>query len=59
LASFSPKHKILRDLGPFDNLVHIGANTGQEMAMYYFFKIKNVVYIDQIPELSNFSNFVG
>jgi FkbM family methyltransferase len=46
LANFSLQHQTLRNLAPFDNLVHIGANTGQEMAMYRFFKFTNVVFIE-------------
>jgi FkbM family methyltransferase len=49
VSSFSPQHKILRDLAPFDNLVHIGANTGQEMAMYLYFKIENIIWIEPDP----------
>jgi hypothetical protein len=52
LANFSPQHQTLRHLAPFDNLVHIGANTGQEMAMYRFFKINNVVFIE--PDIRAF-----
>jgi len=46
LAHFSPQHQCIFDETPIDMLVHVGANTGQEMATYRFFKIPKVIWIE-------------
>lgn len=46
LANFSPQHQKLLELGPFDSVLHIGANTGQEMSLYRFMGIKRAIWIE-------------
>jgi FkbM family methyltransferase len=46
LANFSPQHKKLIDLGPYDQVLHIGANTGQEFSLYNFLRVKSVIWIE-------------
>lgn len=33
LFDFSPQHKKLIELGPFDSILHIGADIGQELSL--------------------------
>lgn len=46
LANFSPQHKKLLELGPFDSVLHIGANTGQEMSLYKYMGVKRAIWIE-------------
>jgi FkbM family methyltransferase len=46
LAKFSPQHKKLIELGPFDTVLHIGANTGQEMSLYKYIGLKRAVWVE-------------
>jgi hypothetical protein len=46
LARFSPQHQCIFDETPIDMLIHVGANTGQEMATYRFFKIPKVIWVE-------------
>ena len=46
LANFSPQHEKLLELGPFDSVLHIGANTGQEMSLYKYLGVKRTIWIE-------------
>ncbi len=46
LIHFSPQHKCIFENTPIDMLVHVGANTGQEMATYRYFNIPEVIWIE-------------
>jgi hypothetical protein len=46
LANFSPQHEKLLELGPFDSVLHIGANTGQEMSLYKYMGVKRTIWIE-------------
>lgn len=46
LANFSPQHKKLIELGPYDYVLHIGANTGQEFSLYDFIKVKIIIWVE-------------
>lgn len=46
LANFSPQHQKLLELGPFDSVLHIGANTGQEMSLYRYMGVKRAIWIE-------------
>lgn len=46
LANFSPQHKKLLELGPYDSVLHIGANTGQEMSLYKYMGVKRAIWIE-------------
>jgi len=46
LANFSPQHKKLIDLGPYHQVLHIGANIGQEFSLYDFIKVKSIIWIE-------------
>jgi FkbM family methyltransferase len=46
IASFSPQHKMLIELKPYDSVLHIGANIGQELSLYHFIGPKRVIWIE-------------
>ena len=46
LVNFSAQHKKLIDLGPYDQVLHIGANTGQEFSLYNFLRVKSIIWIE-------------
>ena len=46
LANLSPQHKKLIELGPYHQVLHIGANTGQEFSLYDFIKVKSIIWIE-------------
>ena len=50
IVSFSPQHKRLYELSPFEVVVHVGADTGQESVFYEFIKSKKVLWIEANPE---------
>jgi len=50
LLEFSPQHKKLVDLGPYDQVLHIGANTGQEFSLYNYIGVKSVIWIEPEKE---------
>lgn len=46
LFSFSPQHKKLIDLGPYNSVLHIGADIGQELSLYKFIGVKKIVWVE-------------
>jgi FkbM family methyltransferase len=46
IVDFSPQHKLLIDLKPFDSILHIGANVGQEFSLYHLIGPERVVWIE-------------
>jgi FkbM family methyltransferase len=46
LFSFSPQHKKLIELGPYDSVFHIGADIGQELSLYKFMGVKRIVWVE-------------
>lgn len=49
-VSFSPQHKRISELAPFETIVHVGADTGQESVFYEFIKTKRVVWVEANPD---------
>jgi len=49
-VSFSPQHKILIDLKPYNSVLHIGANIGQELSLYHVICPKRVIWIEPDKE---------
>ncbi len=45
-VSYSPQHRILIDLKPYDSVLHIGANIGQELSLYNIIRPKRVIWIE-------------
>jgi FkbM family methyltransferase len=50
LFDFSPQHKKLIELGPFDSVLHIGADIGQELSLYNFIGVRRVIWIEPNPK---------
>lgn len=46
LFSFSPQHIKLIELGPYDSVLHIGADIGQELSLYKFIGVKRVIWVE-------------
>ena len=46
LFSFSPQHNKLIELGPFNSVLHIGADIGQELSLYKFIGVKRIVWVE-------------
>jgi len=51
--NFSPQHKRLLELGPYNQVLHIGANCGQEFSLYDFMGVTSIVWIE--PEKRSLS----
>ena len=49
IVSFSPQHRRISELSPFDVVVHVGADTGQESVFYEYIKSKKVFWIEANP----------
>jgi len=49
IVSFSPQHKRISELSPFEVVVHVGADTGQESVFYEYIKSKKVFWIEANP----------
>jgi hypothetical protein len=45
-VSFSPQHRVLIDFKPYDQVLHIGANVGQELSLYHMIGPKRVIWIE-------------
>lgn len=45
-ASFSPQHRVLLDFKPYDSILHIGANIGQELSLYDLIRPTRVIWIE-------------
>ena len=45
-VSFSPQHRMLIDLKPYDWVLHIGANVGQELSLYHIIGPERVIWIE-------------
>jgi FkbM family methyltransferase len=56
IFGFSPQHRTLLDFKPYDSVLHVGANTGQEMSLYNYMKIKNVIWVE--PDQDAFRKLV-
>jgi FkbM family methyltransferase len=50
IISFSAQHKRICELAPFETIVHVGADTGQESVFYEFLKTKRVVWVEANPD---------
>lgn len=50
IVSFSPQHERLTQLAPFETVVHVGADTGQESVFYEFMGTKRVVWVEANPD---------
>ena len=46
IFSFSPQHRTLLDFKPYNSVLHVGANTGQEMSLYNYMSIKRVIWVE-------------
>jgi FkbM family methyltransferase len=46
LFSFSPQHMKLIEFGPFDCVLHIGADIGQELSLYKFIGVKRIIWVE-------------
>jgi len=46
VASFSPQHKSLIKFGPYERVLHIGANIGQELSLYNLIGVNSVIWIE-------------
>lgn len=46
IFDFSPQHLKLIESGPFDSVLHIGADIGQELALYKFIGVRRVIWIE-------------
>lgn len=46
MFSFSPQHMKLIELGPYDSVLHIGADIGQELSLYKFIGVKRIVWVE-------------
>lgn len=46
LFSFSPQHKKLIELGPYNSVLHIGADIGQELSLYKFIGVKRIIWVE-------------
>lgn len=46
IVNFSPQHRMLIDLKPYDSILHIGANIGQELSLYHLISPERVVWIE-------------
>ncbi len=49
MVSFSPQHKRIQELSPFDTIVHVGADTGQESVFYEYLRTRRVFWIEANP----------
>ena len=45
-VSFSPQHRTLIDLKPYDWVLHVGANIGQELSLYHIIGPERVIWIE-------------
>lgn len=46
IVGFSPQHKMLIELKPYESVLHIGANIGQELSLYHLIGPKRVIWIE-------------
>jgi FkbM family methyltransferase len=46
LMNFSPQHQKLIELGPYDQVLHIGANSGQEFSLYDYIGLKSAIWVE-------------
>ena len=46
IANFSPQHKSLIKFGPYETVLHIGANIGQELSLYNWIGVNSVIWIE-------------
>jgi FkbM family methyltransferase len=46
IVSFSPQHRMLINLKPYDSVLHIGANVGQEFSLYHLIGPERVIWIE-------------
>jgi FkbM family methyltransferase len=46
LFDFSPQHQALIELHPFNSVLHIGANIGQELSLYNYMNVEKVIWIE-------------
>lgn len=46
LFSFSPQHNKLIELGPYNSVLHIGADIGQELSLYKFMGVKRIIWVE-------------
>jgi FkbM family methyltransferase len=50
LFNFSPQHLKLIECGPYDTVLHIGSEIGQELSLYNFIGVKRVIWIEPIKK---------
>lgn len=50
LFNFSPQHLKLIEYGPYDTVLHIGSDIGQELSLYNFIGVKRVIWIEPIKK---------
>ncbi len=46
IANFSPQHQYLIKYGPYEQVLHIGANIGQELSLYNWIGVNSVIWIE-------------
>ena len=46
IANFSPQHEYLIKYGPYELVLHIGANIGQELSLYNWIGVHSVIWIE-------------
>lgn len=46
IVSFSPQHEYLIKYGPYETVLHIGANIGQELSLYNYIGVNSVIWIE-------------
>jgi FkbM family methyltransferase len=46
IANFSPQHESLIKYGPYEIVLHIGANIGQELSLYNWIGVNSVVWVE-------------
>ena len=46
IAKFSPQHEYLIKHGPYEMVLHIGANIGQELSLYKLIGVNSVVWVE-------------
>lgn len=50
LFNFSPQHLKLIEYGPYNTVLHIGSEIGQELSLYNFIGVKRVIWIEPIKK---------
>lgn len=50
---FSPQHKKLIEYGPYKEIIHVGANIGQELSLYNYMQAEKVYWVEADDQAIN------